>query len=108
MALRNGTMMGALNSAVKGMSVLQSEVTSLKISFRAERSMIFVVVPSFSAIFCAACGFFYGDLSIVESYGVDLVALRFCPVRDGGGVWSAAENNYAFFCLFHDITLFMF
>ena len=97
MALRKGTMIGALNSEVKGMSVLQSEVTSLKISLRAERSMIFVVVPSFSAIFWAACCFFYGDLSVVEGYGVDLVALLFCPVRDCGGVWSTAENNYSIF-----------
>jgi hypothetical protein len=54
MALRKGTMIGALNSAVKGISVLQSEVTPLKISLRAERSMILVFVPSFSAIFWAA------------------------------------------------------
>ncbi len=54
MAFRKGTMMGALNSEVRGMSVLQSEVTPLKISLSAERSMIFVVVPSFSEIFWAA------------------------------------------------------
>ena len=104
MALRNGTMIGALNSAVKGISVLQREVTPLKISLSAERSMIFVVVPSFSAIFWARMGFFHGDLSIVEGYWVDLVALSFCPVGDCGGVWSTAENYYTFLFSFSVFT----
>jgi hypothetical protein len=46
-------MIGALNSDVSGISVLQREVTPLKISLRADRSMIFVVAPRFSAIFFA-------------------------------------------------------
>ena len=93
-------MIGALNSEVKGMSVLQSEVTPLKISLSAERSMIFVVVPSFSAIFLCGFCFFDGDLSVVEGYGVDLVSLLFCPVGYCGGVWSTAKNDYAFFFCF--------
>ena len=54
MALRKGTMMGLLNSAVRGMSRLTSEVAPLKMSLRFERSMIFVVVLSFAAICWAA------------------------------------------------------
>lgn len=74
MALRNGTMMGWLNSVVNGILVLQSEVTLLKISLSAEMSMLFVVVPSFSAFFWHI-RFFHCDLSVVEGYGVDIVAL---------------------------------
>ncbi len=101
MAFLKGTMMGWLNSDVKGILVLQSEVTSPKTSFRAERSTIFVLVPSLSAIFWAALGFFYGDLTIVEGYRIQFIALFFCPVRNYGGIWSTAKNNYAFFFVFH-------
>ena len=54
MALRKGTIIGVLNSAVKGMSRLTREVVLLNMSLRAERSIILVVVPSFWAIFWAA------------------------------------------------------
>jgi len=57
----------ALNAAVSGMSRLTSEVELLKMSFSAERSMILGLAPSASAIFCAALGFFDGDLPILES-----------------------------------------
>jgi len=51
-------------------------------------------------------GFFDGDLSVFEGYGVNLVALLFCPVGNCGGVWSAAENDYCFLCLFHSFSSF--
>ena len=54
MAFRNGTMIGALNSDVKGISRLTSDVAPAKMSLRFDRSIIFVLVFRFWAIFCAA------------------------------------------------------
>jgi hypothetical protein len=47
-------MIGALNSAVNGISLFISDVVTPKMSFSAERSIILVVVLSFCAIFWAA------------------------------------------------------
>ena len=54
MAFRKGTIIGVLNSVVSGMSGLTREVVLLKMSLRAERSIIFVDVSSVWAIFWAA------------------------------------------------------
>ena len=54
MALRKGTIIGVLNSAVSGMFRLTRDVAVLKMSLSAERSIILVDVSSLWAIFCAA------------------------------------------------------